>query len=157
MGFSWGGAVAVLASSDELARRYAGSKPRFAAHLGLYAGCWIHHDIVAGRSKYTTPSASRKLTGSPVHILAGGRDDYDGPDGCTKFLAALPARVRSGFALTVYPDATFAWDSRFSSASYDAGARAGKEGIVTIVADPVIAGQSRQLAVNYFRQALRAD
>jgi dienelactone hydrolase len=157
MGFSWGGAVAVLASSDELARHYAGGELRFVAHLGLYAGCWIHHDIVAGRSKDVNPSAYRKSTGRPVYIVAGGRDDYDGADGCWKFLVALPAEVRADFSLTVYPDATFGWDSRYSSAFYTSGARQGKGGVVTVVADTEIAAQSRRDVVRFFRKTLAAQ
>jgi dienelactone hydrolase len=156
MGLAWGGAVAVLASSDELARQYAGGELRFVAHLGLYAGCWIHHDIVVGRSKDVQPSAYRKTTGRPVYIVAGGRDDHDGPDGCWKFLVALPAEVRTDFSLTVYPDATFGWDSRFSSAFYTSDARQGKGGVVTVVANTEIAAQSRMDVVRFFRKTLGA-
>jgi dienelactone hydrolase len=160
MGFSWGGIVSVLASSDELARKYAGGKLRFAAHLGIYPICWRHHAVLAGKSgawKDLKPIVYRRVTGSPVHILAGDKDGYDDPESCARFLAALPPQVRSRFSLTVYAGATFGWDSRFSSATYDAAAKRGKGGIVDVIADPEIANRSRGFAVTYFRNNLAAD
>jgi dienelactone hydrolase len=160
MGFSWGGIVAVLTSSAELTRQYAGGESRFAAHLGLYPICWRHHAVLAGRPgtwKDLKPAVYRKVTGSPVHILAGDRDDYDDPDSCARFVAALPARARRHFSLTVYPGATFAWDSRFSSAVYERAAKKGKGGIVNVAANPETANRSREFAVTYFRKYLAAD
>lgn len=159
MGFSWGGIIAVLASSEELTRQY-GDRLRFAAHLGVYPICWRHRTFLAGSDKHFRPTIYRRVTGSPVHILSGSKDDYDNPDDCPKFLAELPDPVRRDFSLTVYPDATFGWDSRFSSAQYDAAARNGKGGIVNVVADAEVADQSRGFAVSYFTTALgevRAD
>ena len=157
MGFSWGGIISVLTSSEELTRQYTGGKLRFAAHLGLYPICWMHRSALAGKLKFFQPTTYHRVTGSPVHILAGDKDDYDDPDSCQNFLAELPAEVRPHFSLTVYPGATFGWDSRFSSASYDIGGKKGKGGIVTIIANPDIANRSRELAVAYFRKNLTAD
>src|SRR4029453_19208192 len=42
MGFSWGGHLAVLTSSDELTQHYTKGSLRFAAHLGLYPICWMN-------------------------------------------------------------------------------------------------------------------
>ena len=157
MGFSWGGSVALLAASEHLSRAAFPGPERFGAHLALYPVCWKHHAALAGASG-TWPGMPREaywaLTGRPVHILVGGRDDFDGPDGCERFLRALPAASRNAFGLTVYPDATFAWDSAFGSAPYEAAARQGRGGIVTVVADSGVAARSRTFAVEYFRQSL---
>ena len=162
MGFSWGGNVSMLASSDELARQYSRGELRFAAHLALYPACSKHYALVADRPwKWAglKPTVYRRITGSPVRILAAGKNDYDSRDRevCAKFIAALPAAVQRHFSLTVYPEATFGWDSRFSSATYDANAKEGKGGIVDVVANAVIATQSQQSAVAYFRQYLELD
>ncbi len=160
MGWSWGGIVALLAASDELARRQAGGPPRFAAHLALYPICWRHHAAASGRSgawRDVGPSTYRRLTGRPVHVLAGERDDYDGADGCRRFVAALPREARRHVGLTVYPRATFAWDSRHGSAPYEASARQGKGGIVNVVADTDIARQSREFAATWFGRHLGAS
>jgi uncharacterized protein len=157
MGFSWGGTISVLTSSEELTRQYTGGKLRFAAHLGLYPLCWRHRVVLAGTDKHFKSTIYQRVTGRPVHILAGDMDDYDDPDSCQNFLAELPAEVRPHFALTVYPGATFGWDSRFSSAPYDIGGKKGKGGIRNIIANPDIANQSREFAVAYFRKNLAAD
>lgn len=157
MGFSWGGILSVLTSSEELTRHYTGGKLRFAAHLGIYPLCWRHRAVLAGTVKSFEPVTYHRVTGRPVHILAGGKDDYDDPDSCEKFLAELPAQARPAFSLTVYPNATFAWDSRFSSASYDNGAKKGTGGIATVIANPDIANQSREFSVAYFKKHLAAD
>lgn len=159
MGFSWGGVVALLTSSGDLTRQHASGSP-FAAHLGLYPICWRHHALAAGlpgKWKGLPPATYRRVTGKPVRILAGDKDDFDDPDSCARFIAALPVPVRRHFSLTMYPGATFGWDSRFGSAPYDAAARKGKGGIAKVVADAAIAKQSREAAVAFFRRHLEAD
>jgi dienelactone hydrolase len=157
MGFSWGGSVALLAASEHLSRAASHGPERFAAHLALYPVCWKHRAALTGGGG-AWPGLSRDaylaLTGRPVHILVGGRDDFDGPTGCERFLRALPAASRNVFELTVYPDATFAWDSAFGSAPYEAAARQGRGGIVTVVADAQTAARSKVFAVDFFRQSL---
>lgn len=129
MGFSWGGSVALLAASSRFGLAGPSGTGQFMAHLALYPVCWKHHAAASGAKggwPGVTRDAYRHMTGRPVHILAGGRDDYDGPAGCRPFLDALPADSRAALSLTVYPNATFAWDSRFGSAPYEAAARGGR-------------------------------
>ena len=157
MGFSWGGMLSILSSSDELNQQYARHGPGFAAHLGLYPLCWRLRAVLDGSDDLLKQTVFQRAARSPVHILAGGRDGYDGPNGCQAFLDQLPDRVRAQFSLTVYPEATFGWDSRFDSASYARAANQGKGGIVTVTADPAIASRSRDFAVGYFRKHLAAE
>jgi dienelactone hydrolase len=154
MGFSWGGMIALLTSSAELTHKYTGDRLRFAAHLGVYPICWLHEIAAAGKDKHFGPSVYRQVTGRPVHILAGEKDGYDEPDSCDKFLNALPGESRRHFSLTMYPGATFGWDSRFSSDTYAAGANKQKGGFVRITADAALAERSRQFAVDYFAKNL---
>jgi dienelactone hydrolase len=160
MGFSWGGNVAVLAGFDRLAKQYARESRRFAAHLALYPSCWKHYALLTGKPgkwQELDPTIYRRTTGRPVLILAAGKNDYDANLTCSKFVGALPADVRRDVSVTVYAAATFAWDSQFGSATYEASANDGRGGIVNKVADPVVAAQSREATVAYFRQHLRAD
>ena len=157
LGFSWGGIISVLTSSDELTRQYTGGTPRFAAHLGLYPLCWVHRTVLAGTSKNFKPTVYQQVTGRPVHILDGDKDDFDDPDSCERFLAELPAQVRSHFSVTIYPGATFAWDSRFSRSYRDFGVNKGQGGIAHVIADPDIANRSREFAVTFFKTHLGAD
>jgi dienelactone hydrolase len=153
LGFSWGGILAVLASSSDLAREY-GDGRQFAAHVGLYPICWQHHAIAAGRSNWFGRNIYARVTGRPVLILAGGQDAFDDPDSCQRFVAALRPQARANFSVTTYPTATFGWDSRFGSATYDSGVNKGRGGINTIVADPKVAEQSREDVVALFATAL---
>jgi len=57
----------------------------------------------------------------------------------------------------VYPEATFAWDSRLGSATYDIGVNKGRGGISCVVADPEIAARSRAHVVEFFIAALKAE
>ena len=157
MGFSWGGAIALLTSSEELAHQYGAGKHGFAAHLGMYPICWRQRTVLAGTNEHLAPAIYRRVTGRPVHVAVGEQDGYDTADDCRKFVAELPAEVRVHFSLTVYADATFAWDSRFGSAVYEMSADGGKGGIVKVVADPEIANRSREFAVAYFRRNLSAE
>lgn len=151
MGFSWGAQIALVASSAELARQYGSGPLRFAAHLPLYPQCWVVRTARNGKDRLLKSAIFKEVTGAPVHILAGDKDTYDDPDGCRKFVATLPARARRHFAVTVYPGATFAWDSRFASASYEAGAYKGKGGIVNVAPDAEIARESQAFAASFFK------
>jgi dienelactone hydrolase len=112
---------------------------------------------VAGTSRYFRPSTYQKVTGSPVHLLVGERDDFDEPGACEKFLAELPPAARPHFSMTVYPGATHGWDGVAGGAYYDVGAKAGKGGFVDVIADPAITQRSREFAVVYFRKHLAAE
>ena len=72
-------------------------------------------------------------------------------------MASLPANARRYFSVTVYKGATFAWDSGFGGAPYEAGANKGKGGIVNVIANAEIARDSQAYAVNYFKKYLGAD
>ena len=156
MGVSYGGTLALLASSEALARAHARSR-RFGAHLALYPVCWRHHAMAQGRTPWrgTDGTVYREVTGRPVHILVGDRDGYDQRGDCARFVNALGERVRPSFDVTAYPNATFAWDARFGSVSYEANANRGAGGFVTTVADADIAERSRQFAVAFFTRSLR--
>lgn len=154
LGFSWGGVLALLASSAKVADDYGAGK-RFAAHAGLYPVCWRHHAIATGRSDWFGRQTYARLTGRPVLILAAGRDAFDADaETCHRFVAALPGQAQAVVKVTVYPTATFGWDSRFDSATYDVGVARGRGGLNTIVADPEIARQSREAVASFFAVSL---
>ena len=120
-------------------------------------GSWRHQASALGGTPWRDAPRwiYRKPTGRPVHILVGDRDGYDRPGDCTRFVDALDDKVRPLFNVTAYPEATFAWDTRFDRRSYEANANRGAGGYVTVVADPVIAERSRQFAVEFFGGWLR--
>ena len=111
----------------------------------------------AGTSKNFKPSVYQQVTGRPVHILDGDKNDYDDPGSCERFLVELPAQVRLHFSVTIYPGATFAWDSRFSRTYRDFDVNKGQGGTAHVIADPDIANRSREFAAAFFRKHLGAD
>jgi len=158
MGFSFGGIVTLLAASQPLADAHAGGPLRFAAHLALYPICWRQLGIATdgrGSWKDLQPSVYQKVTGAPVHILAGAKDGYDGPTACQEFVAALPPGVRERFSLTVYPDATFGWDHKHGFRPWEAGGNQGRGAFVDNTPNPEVAAQSRAFTVEYFSRHLR--
>jgi dienelactone hydrolase len=156
MGFSWGGVMSLFAASEEITRQYAGGRARFAAHLGIYPVCWAHLATFSGKNPSYDPGTYRMLTGAPVHILAGDKDDYDDPDTCQKFVDALPDDARRAVRVTVYPGAYHSWDRPGASAwtVHDANAYKGRGGMVRSQADQEIASRSRQFAVEFFTTQL---
>ncbi len=153
MGFSYGAQVSLLTSSDEMARTYSERTFRFAAHLALYPQCWVLRKRFEN-DKLLKPSIFVEVTGLPVHILVGEKDDYGSLEGCRAFVASLSAPAKPHYSLSVYEGATFAWDSRFNSTVYEAEANRGRGGMVRVIADADIARQSREFALTYFRQHL---
>ncbi len=150
MGFSWGGAMALLMASEEVTQQYTGGKARFAAHLALYPVCYAHLNVMAGANKFYGPGTYRQLTGAPVHILAGEKDDFDDPDSCPKLGAAFPEEDRRHLGVTVYPGAYHSWDKRDAQPVYDPIAYKGRGGQVRQVWNAEIASQSREFAVEFF-------
>ena len=154
MGFSWGGQIVLVASSAKLRDEYGQGTNGFAAHLALYPQCWRIRTAQSGKDPLLAPPLFDAVAGGPVHILAGDRDGYDGPDGCRLFIEWLPATTRANYSVTIYEGATFAWDHKFGGATYEAGGRRGEGGIVEVVADPQLAATSRDFAVRYFLRHL---
>lgn len=157
IGFSYGGIMSLIMASEEVTQQYTGGKARFAAHLANYPACFAHFTILSGTNKFYGPGTYRRLTGAPVHILAGDKDDFDDPDSCTKLVAAFPEEGRRHLAATVYPGAHHSWDHQAGyRAYYDSRARKGQGGTVRLQWDPEIAAKSRRFAVEFFSTNLGA-
>lgn len=157
MGFSWGGILSLVSASDELTRAYTGGKHRFAAHLALYPACWTHLAVLQGKNRFYGASIYQAMTGSPVHILAGEKDDYDDdPDSCSKFAQALPAGVQKYVSVTVYPGAGHGWDTQEDRQYQDAVAHVGRGGYVRHFRNAATADKSRAFAVEFFKSSFGA-
>jgi uncharacterized protein len=94
------------------------------------------------------------LTGAPVFLQAGEADQYDNPDSCQQLMDSLGEADRSRVELTVYPDATHAWDRLEPAIQVnDPYAHMGQGGPVDIVPSPETAQTSRRAAVAFFEKA----
>jgi dienelactone hydrolase len=144
MGFSWGGGLALATASPALVAEFTAGKARFAAHAPFYPVCW----------SFLRSAADFTMTGAPVRIFVGDRDDYDAPDACQQLVDKLPPASKSVVTLTVYPDAYHGWDSRTGSANFfDPNAALGKGGRVRFFPDGKLAERSRREVVEFFTQA----
>ena len=128
MGLSLGGTLSMYTASAIFTAEHLGSDKGFAAHVAAYPACWIHEAIARGTSRNKPLNNARaysKLTGAPIHILAGDKDQLDDPEGCKNFLEALSPQSRKFVELTVYPGATHVWDAGRNFVYFD---RAGCKG-----------------------------
>ncbi len=156
MGFSHGGLLSLLSSSKKLNNDYTGGKFKFAAHLPLYPVCWAHLVAAEGKNAVYPKNVYAELTGAPVHILAGAKDDYDAPDTCQKFIDALPEAARPQVALTMYPDATHGWDTDTDKNYKDHAANQGRGAYVRHFRNAATAQQSLDFARQFFTTHLSA-
>jgi dienelactone hydrolase len=97
MGFSKGGQVALYTALEPYRRAVIDDDRRFAAHVALYPYCndW---------------QVSEHVTGAPLLLLLGGRDDYTPAPPCRDYAAWFTARGADATAI-VYPDAYHGFDS----------------------------------------------
>lgn len=153
-GYSWGGLLSMFSSSKALNNEFTAGKYRFAAHLPVYPVCWAHLAVLEGKNPVYKPAVYQELTGAPIHILAGEKDDYDDSDSCSKFVAGLPADAKKHVALTVYPDVGHGWDSPIDKTYPDASAFKGRGGTVRHYRHAATAEKSKELTVNFFRTHL---
>jgi len=144
LGFSWGGVVTMLSATQLHATLFGGGL-KFAAHVAHYPVCWVYS---AGFPLIEFKS----LTGSPLLIQIGDRDDYDDGAGPCQALAAPFPNV----SVNVYTNAYHAWDRLQPSftAVDDPFAHKGLGGEVEFVPNPGKAFQSRSKAVDFFRAGL---
>jgi uncharacterized protein len=142
MGFSWGGVVTMLSATQPYTSLH-GDGLRFAAHVAHYPVCWVYN-VVPGY-------AFSEFTGAPLLIQAGALDAYDRPDTCPNLVRSLPSSAQSFVSVTVYPNATHAWDRLQPAMTvFDPFSHLGAGGHVDFVPSPGKAFQSRSAALRFF-------
>lgn len=160
MGMSLGGILSIYAASELLSAEHLGTG-RFSAHAALYPVCWIHEAIASGQLPARSAAAFRdvyaRLTGAPVKILAGEKDEDDEPDSCQNFLAALSPEARKTVDLVMFPGATHAWDQGRTFQLYEQVANKGKGKTISIVYDPTATAKGREAVVEFFAKRLGAS
>lgn len=112
LGFSWGGVVSLAAAERLYAGAFGGGR-RFAAHVANYPVCHAANktSIPALNPPAQKGSQILDLTGAPVLIQVGTRDDYDNGGGaCRALVQTLNARNGPIVELNEYPGAFHGWD-----------------------------------------------
>ncbi len=148
MGFSWGGALAMLTATRAVARRYLRNGERFAAHAPLYPVCWLYNRVEGYEF--------RDLTGAPILLQCGGADDYDGPDAPETLVGGLDGFDRDSIRVVVYPGATHAFDQVGEPAKVvtDPFSHQGRGGEVAFTPDPEAGRAARAATADFFRRVL---
>lgn len=155
MGFSLGGILNIRAATEHYTQKFTAGQLKYAAHLAIYPVCYLHLNAQLGKSRTKElHGIHNKVTGAPVHILAGAKDEYEEPDSCAKFLASLPPDSRKLFSLTVYPDAGHGWDTPRSRTYGDATACLGRGCNVNHERVEARAQESVQYALKFFNETL---
>ncbi len=158
LGFSSGGQLAVKTAIPSIASAFIKDQPAFAAHAANYPVCWAWAEEEAAKpSEFYFPFWKTGLSGRPILLQSGGKDDYEEPDSCQRFLQWLPEEQRKSIDLRYYPSATHGWDSQRGSFNFfERLACKGRGCNVTVVADPSVAEQSSRAVVEHFSRHLAA-
>ena len=143
LGFSWGGVVSMLSANQLYADGFGGGL-QFAAHVAHYPVCWGYNVGIPG-------IVFDVLTGAPVLIQIGDKDDYDEGGAVCENLASAHDEV----SVIVYPNAHHAWDRLQPALTVnDPFSHLGAGGEVNIVPNPGKARQSTRNAVQFFASEL---
>ncbi|MBB2484576.1 dienelactone hydrolase family protein [Mitsuaria sp. WAJ17] len=114
LGFSWGGLVSLGAAERLYAGRFGGGRT-FKAHVAHYPVCYAWNNTALLATLNTTPAQFGvqwlNLTGAPVMIQIGSRDDYDkGSAACQALAQSANASNGNVVSVNSYPGATHGWD-----------------------------------------------
>jgi dienelactone hydrolase len=114
LGFSWGGLVSMGAAETSYANPL-GVGLRLKAHVAHYPVCYAWNNSALSTALHSSPAALGVqwliLTGAPVLIEVGTKDDYDNGSGPCEALAAAVNPGNGGVvSVNAYPGATHGWD-----------------------------------------------
>ena len=99
IGFSMGGQASQNTAFEPLRKRFAG-EARFAAHVSFYGPC-----------SSVALDGGRSLTGAPVLLLMGERDETTTPERCDQIAAMVRgAQPEASWRAIWYPGAYHAWN-----------------------------------------------
>jgi len=144
IGFSWGGALSMLTATEQY-MSMSGSDLRFAGHIAHYPVCWAYN--------FVPGFEFNNLTGAPILIQSGERDDYDLPETCSNMLNAIPDIDQEFVTLKMYKNAFHAWDRLEPELVVpDPLSHLGQGGLVTLSPNRYLARKSKRKVVKFFNQ-----
>jgi len=148
MGFSWGGMMSVLMSSELVQERLGKDVPAPAAFAPLYPTCSNLHRSFS--------IAASRMSATPMLIHVDTRDDYEeGERSCDSLIATWPAAARKQVTVRYVEGATHGFDLQTPKQFYDGFARAGHGGMVSVVPSPKDAAEAREAVVSFFVKHLK--
>ncbi len=151
MGFSWGGIMSVLMSSELVQERLGQEVPRPVAFAPFYPACSLLARILVN-PRLSFYNAHTRMSGAPMLIQVGTRDDYEeGEHTCDALVAMWPAAAREHTTVRYVEGATHDFDTQKPGTKYYAKfAHGGHGGMVNVVPSPKDADEARQAVVNFF-------
>ncbi len=152
MGFSWGGYMSVVMSSELVQERLGKDVPKPVAFAAFYPTCSILvRSLVNRRSAFY--NAYKWMSAAPMLIQVGTRDDFEeGERPCDALLAMWPAAARENTTVRYIEGATHDFDSQMPGGQvYESRfAHALRGGMVSVVPSPKDADEARQAVVSFF-------
>jgi len=151
MGFSWGGLMTVLMSSELVQERLGQNVPRPVAFAPFYPTCSLLARIFMNpRSAFY--NAHTRMSGAPMLIQVGTRDDFEeGERTCDALVSMWPAVARDHTIVRYIEGATHDFDSQGPGMNFYARlSHGGHGGMVSVVPSPKDAAEARQAVVNFF-------
>ncbi len=156
IGFSWGGGMAVLMSSEFVQARLGEDVPKPAAFVSLYPVCsnMSRNLMNPERAFY---KAHTRMSAAPMLIIVGTRDDYEESErACDALVAMWPPSAREQTTVRYVEGATHGFDAqRPAFQHYDNFARGGRGAMVTVTPSPKDAAEVREAVVNFFVKHLK--
>ena len=156
MGFSWGGVMTVLLSSELVQEQLGKDVPRPVAFAPFYPVCTNMARFLRS-TKHNFYNAHTRMSASPMLIHIGTHDHYeDGERPCDALVAMWPAAARERTIVRNVEGATHGFDSQAGSRRfYDEFAFAGRGGTVHVIASQKDAAEARQAVVTFFIEQLK--
>lgn len=155
MGFSWGGVMTVLMSSEQVQEKLGAGLPRPVAFAPFYPVCTI---MVRFLKSTQNPffDAHTRMSAAPMLIHMGTRDDYElGERPCDPLVAMWPEAARNRTTVRYVTDATHAFDADRPRQFYEPGAQAGRGAQIYVTPSPKDAAEARQEIVKFFVSHLK--
>ncbi len=155
MGFSWGGTMTVLMSSEMVQEFLGKDAPRPAAFAPLYPTCSNIVRIVQRREN-AFYGAERRMSASPMLIQVGTQDDYEQDEhACDTLVASWPRAAREATTVHYFEGATHGFDIQGRPRQFnDEFAQGGRGGMVRMSASPQDASEARAAVVAFFVKRL---
>ena len=150
VGFSWGGQMSVMISSEMVQDRLGSDVPKPAAFVSLYPVCTNMNRFLV-YDQHALYNAHTRMGAAPLLILVGTRDDYEDTErACDKFVAMLPPPMQQRTTLRYFEGATHGFDQATPMQFYDQNARARRGAMINVVPSPKDAAEAREAVVSFF-------